>query len=97
MANPAIAYSRQYQPEPANASGAVERFLPIVLHDGELVHRVQTRGISELSAMYAVTRKTFVKWLAPFKQELEERGYTPGQRKLNPACVRVIFDRLGEP
>ena len=82
----------------AHEKVARHRLLPLDLLDSDEIEiQVRTMGISQLADAYCVTRKTFVKWIQPWVIDLIHHGYTVGDRKFNPACVRLIFDRLGQP
>lgn len=77
---------------------ARHRILPLDLLDSDEIEvQIKTMGISQLADAYCVSRKTFVKWIQPWIIDLIEHGYTVGDRKINPACVRLIFERLGQP
>lgn len=91
-------HNHQSLPKSQEVATARQRYLPVVILDGDdRPAQVQTYGIAELASLYGVHRHTFVKWMVPFLNDLTERGYVPGDRKLKPACVRVVFERLGEP
>ena len=55
--------------------------------------QLRTCNSQELSDMYEVSKKTFLKWLKPFKNDIGERNgnfYSVNQ-------VAVIFQKLGLP
>lgn len=89
----------QYQVmEQATKAGARQVYMPVTLLDEPVQEPVvRAYGITELAKLYGICRQTMTKWLLPFMPELVSRGHELGARKLNPACVRLIFERLGEP
>jgi len=54
---------------------------------------LRPHNLKELAALYSISRKTFKRWLAPFKKEIGERvGYYYAIPQ-----VRKIFTLLGLP
>jgi hypothetical protein len=58
-----------------------------------LVKHIKPYKLKELADLYFVSKQTFIKWLAPFKDRIGERKghfYTVEQ-------VKIIFTCLGVP
>jgi transposase len=61
--------------------------------DNEKTTAVKAYSQKEIIALYGVSRKIFIKWLAPFTNDvgtLVGKIYTPKQ-------VRIIFQKLDPP
>lgn len=53
----------------------------------------QAYTTEELSMLYNITPKTFLKWLAPFQNEIGQKiGWYFNIRQVN-----IIFEKLGRP
>jgi hypothetical protein len=54
---------------------------------------LQPYTTDELSLLYGITPKTFLKWVSPFQEEIGKKiGWYFNIRQVN-----IIFDRLGRP
>lgn len=54
---------------------------------------VKPYSVSELSGIYTVSTKTFLKWLKPFHQKIGKRH----GRYYSVLQVEIIFEKLGVP
>ena len=55
---------------------------------------MKARSKQELAESAGVSVETLVKWLRPFKEELEAMGLQPGMRILPPHIVKYISEKL---
>ena len=54
---------------------------------------VQAYTTEELATLYNITKKTFLKWLVPFQNEIGQKiGWYYNIRQVN-----IIFEKLGRP
>ncbi|NJK83532.1 MAG: DUF4248 domain-containing protein [Saprospiraceae bacterium] len=69
--------------------------IPIVWDDDQVQVKVYSK--KDLAKMYEISLPTLRTYFNQFREELEKAGYWPGQRKLTPRQVKIVFNNLGNP
>ncbi len=60
-------------------------------------HKKGFYGKTEMAEMYGVSRKTFIKWIEPYLDELQDAYYDSFQKGFTPRQAEIIFEKLGNP